>query len=274
MVVGDSISHGREGDWTWRYRIWEWFRDQELLVQFVGPYKGTNHIPPYPPRLITEDPPAWPPLRTDGGYAAGVDPLFLANSDHFAGSGRQVYQVKDLIAEQVAAHQPDICLVELGFNDLGWRVSGPRALLADMKHLIHEARSAKPDLKFAVANVPHRTDLPGQEDLPGKTDFYNHLLAAAIPTWSTPLSPIAFVRFCENYSSYDGLHPNALGEYQLAQSFSRTLHTSFSSAATPSSPTPQNPSPRAPLPAPENFTALSSPRGATHLVTGLRRFWV
>ena len=37
MVVGDSISHGQEGDWTWRYRLWEWFRDStSTAVDFVG----------------------------------------------------------------------------------------------------------------------------------------------------------------------------------------------------------------------------------------------
>lgn len=28
MVVGDSITQGFEGDWTWRYRLWQWFKDQ------------------------------------------------------------------------------------------------------------------------------------------------------------------------------------------------------------------------------------------------------
>jgi hypothetical protein len=32
MVVGDSITQGSNGDWTWRYRIWEWFRDQDVEV--------------------------------------------------------------------------------------------------------------------------------------------------------------------------------------------------------------------------------------------------
>ncbi|KAL2133203.1 hypothetical protein VTI74DRAFT_2748 [Chaetomium olivicolor] len=274
LVVGDSISHGREGDWTWRYRIWQWFEEQRVPVRFVGPYKGTvppeEPHPPYPPRLITEDPPPWPPPRTNGGYAAGVHPDFLANSDHFALSGQQAHQAKDLVAEQVAAYQPDLCLVQLGFNDLGWRVSGPRQLLADMKHLIDEARCAKPDLQFAVADVPHRTDLPGREDLPAKTDLYNSLLAAAIPRWSTQASPVALVRFCENYScggtssaaSYDGLHPNALGEYQLAYSFSLTLASPpFSLGAAPLSIPSRDQIPARPLPTPRDFTASPSPRG-------------
>lgn len=40
MIVGDSITHGHEGDFTWRYRIWEWFRANNISVDFVGPYRG------------------------------------------------------------------------------------------------------------------------------------------------------------------------------------------------------------------------------------------
>lgn len=32
MVVGDSITQGHEGDWTWRYRLWQWFNDQGVEV--------------------------------------------------------------------------------------------------------------------------------------------------------------------------------------------------------------------------------------------------
>lgn len=203
MVVGDSISHGREGDRTWRYRIWEWLRQQGILVSFVGPYRGTvppdDPEPPRPPPLASEPSRHSPLLRTNGGYA-DVALEFLENSDHFSASGRSAYQARWLIGEQVAAYKPDICLVQLGFNDLGWRVTGPKDTLGSIKHLIDEARSVKPDLKFAVANVPHRTDLPGRSDLAVNTDIYNALLARSIPRWSLPESPIALVRLCENYS--------------------------------------------------------------------------
>jgi hypothetical protein len=42
MIVGDSISQGGEGDWTWRYRLWEWFKVQDVIVDFVGPFLGTR----------------------------------------------------------------------------------------------------------------------------------------------------------------------------------------------------------------------------------------
>lgn len=41
LIVGDSMTHGFQGDHTWRYRIWEWFRDQGIAVTLVGPYTGT-----------------------------------------------------------------------------------------------------------------------------------------------------------------------------------------------------------------------------------------
>ncbi|KAK0724340.1 SGNH hydrolase-type esterase domain-containing protein [Lasiosphaeris hirsuta] len=270
LIVGDSISHGREGDWTWRYRIWEWFHHQDVPVTFVGPYQGTvppdEPAPPSPPPLASE--PNTPGvLRTDGGYAKDVADGFLANSDHFAASGRQVLQAKDLIAEQVSALQPDFCLVQLGFNDLGWFVSGPVETLSSMRRLVEAARSAKPDLKFAIANVPHRTWLPGREDLPVNTNRYNQMLALAIPRWSTDESPVALVKFCENYScgkhtskaAYDGLHPNTLGDYQIAQAFSRTLISSFAlgrhELTIPSS------LPLRPTPTPSNLKATSAPSG-------------
>lgn len=42
MIVGDSISQGHEGDWTWRYRLWQWVNAQGVPVDFVGPYAGTR----------------------------------------------------------------------------------------------------------------------------------------------------------------------------------------------------------------------------------------
>lgn len=42
MIVGDSISQGMEGDWTWRYRLWDWLDSQSVDFEFVGPWNGTR----------------------------------------------------------------------------------------------------------------------------------------------------------------------------------------------------------------------------------------
>src|SRR3954471_3326851 len=107
MVVGDSMSHGAEGDWTWRYRLWEWFRSEGIAVDFVGPYTGTQDAavaaPPAPPPLQDAEPAPPSPPRTSGAYAAGAEEF---DSDHFAVWGRQAAQDKVLIRDQVARYQP------------------------------------------------------------------------------------------------------------------------------------------------------------------------
>lgn len=268
MVVGDSISHGREGDWTWRYRLWEWLTSQGVEFEFVGPYTGTADAerPAPPPRPAVEgEAPNEPGQRITGGYAEGVDQKF--DGKHFSMWGLQAHQVRTTIENAIHNYQPDFLLLELGFNDIGWGVSGPEGTLGSIETIVANARSAKPDLKFAIANMPQRTFV--REDLPISTEQYNCMLKAAIPTWSTPTSPIALVQFCENYSSgpkgapgaYDGLHPNSLGEYEIAQAFSETLNRFYGVGSVPL----RLPKaiPLRPTPVPSNVSAHTSPGGVT-----------
>jgi lysophospholipase L1-like esterase len=54
----------------------------------------------------------------------------------------------------VAQYQPDYLLVELGFNDVGWFISDAVGTLQSMSTFISNARAAKPDIAFAIANIP------------------------------------------------------------------------------------------------------------------------
>ncbi|MFJ3793120.1 fibronectin type III domain-containing protein [Kitasatospora sp. NPDC090091] len=240
LVVGDSMTQGMEGDWTWRYRLWEWFRDQHVAVDFVGPYRGTKQPdaptgPPGPPPLqgeTVDNPSAATPPVT-GAYAQGVPAGF--DSDHFAVWGRQAAQDKELIGPVVAQYQPDLVLFGIGFNDMGWLVSDAPGTLDSVKTMVDRARAAKPDLRFAVANVPMRPLIDGRQDLIVKTRQYNIMLANAIPSWSTSVSPVKLVDWEGAYScdtntcpaGYDNLHPNALGEFQIASAYERTLHDDY-----------------------------------------------
>lgn len=236
MIVGDSISQGGEGDHTFRYRLWQWLRDENINIRFVGPSTGTYEpndaltLKPASDHGELETP---PPERLNGGYAKDVDPKF--DKEHFSLAGCEAIHIKDNIAPMIAKYKPDYVLVELGFNDLGWYASGPEGLLQNMKTLIDNTRGAKSNVKFAIANVPHRTQVGGRQDLINNTDIYNDLLAEAVPEWDTEESPIELVRFRENYrceidgcpAGWDGLHPNELGEYTLAQAFSIALHDRY-----------------------------------------------
>ncbi|KAG7132111.1 NLP effector protein 10 like [Verticillium longisporum] len=232
MIVGDSITQGFEGDYTWRFRLAEWFKSENITPNFVGPWTGThtNAEPsdPKPPRLIGSGPVPPDAPRTGGAYANGVS----FKSNHWALWGRQAAQVKNEIRGQVSTHSPDWLLVMLGFNDLGWWVSGPDGTLASVKAIVDEARAAKSNVRILIANVIHRTFIEGRDDLVTNTNIYNDLLKNAIPGWSTSSSPVKLVDVNSVYScaprgdcsaAYDGLHPGPKGEYQIAHAFSKTL---------------------------------------------------
>jgi lysophospholipase L1-like esterase len=270
MIVGDSISQGREGDFTWRYRIWEWFQSQGVAVDFVGPYSGMvqpdKAAPPSPPALYGEPQPTGA-TKVSGGYAKEVS-LDFPKSD-FAVWGRAAAVDKGLIKEVMAAHPVDLMLLLLGFNDMGWFYSDSMGTLDSIHTLINNARAANPTIKFAVANVPQRSFISGREDLSISTNIYNSLLCNTIPKWSITASPIHVVKLEENYNCQpsscpvgsNGLHPNVMGEYQIARAFSHTLVKDFKIRSSilniPSDVTAR------PLPVPSNFKVFMSPGGVT-----------
>ncbi|KAK2038592.1 hypothetical protein LZ31DRAFT_559458 [Colletotrichum somersetense] len=187
MIVGDSMSQGREGDFTWRYRLWQWMTEERVNFQFVGPYKGTKTPevprPPQPPAPETE------PWNLDGkvpidlgGYAAGVK----FESFHFSVWGRQATQCKDLVRDQVERFRPDYMLVMLGFNDMGWGVADAEGTIAAMEQLINRTRAANPAVKLAVADVPQPTPAKGTEKLAPMIDRYNLLLRTSVKNWGGP----------------------------------------------------------------------------------------
>ncbi|KFZ00367.1 hypothetical protein V500_01070 [Pseudogymnoascus sp. VKM F-4518 (FW-2643)] len=284
MIVGDSISQGMEGDWTWRYRLWEWLDSQGEDFEFVGPWTGTRQppdpAPPPKPRMDGDPLPVEPPM-VSGGYASGVDSRF--EKPHFALWGRQAAQVKGEIQKIVADYQPTHLLVLLAFNDLGWFVTGPDGTLASIKSIVDNARAANPNINIILGDVVQRRAISIRADLPKITDQYNALLRDAVPKWNTEASPIAMayirdVYGCETQacpSGHDGLHPNAYGEYQIARGFSLALFYGFgigtSTLSIPASvPGRQNP-------VPTNLVASASPYGITvtwDKVYGARKYGV
>lgn len=188
-------------------------------VSFIGPFRGTHAFPtpeesvPEPPYLPGEEAPN--PSTASGRYASGVSEGFV-ESGHASWWGRQASETKNTIRQWVRDHQPDYLLLLLGFNDLGWFVSGPEALHYDIKQIIDRARDSKPNVKILVGNVVHRTFLNGRQDLVDSTNRYNIMLHDSMQDWTTDESPVVLVDLntaydCEPHSgcgdAYDGLHP-------------------------------------------------------------------
>ncbi|SKB09343.1 SGNH/GDSL hydrolase family protein [Aeromicrobium choanae] len=209
MVVGDSISQGLEGDYTWRYRLAESLSSRGQAADFVGPWSGT---------LVTNQ-----TKSHNGAYRPGIS----FDSANLAQWGWQVHQAKDVIGENVATYAPDYLLIELGFNDIAWGVNGPAGVLQDLEWLIYNAREKNPYVKILVANVPQRTALSNLPELPGLISDYNARLRARVPALNNAISPVTFVDIDGPLDaathSYDGLHPNVRGEFVIAKAFADAL---------------------------------------------------
>nr|WP_191910155.1 GDSL-type esterase/lipase family protein [Microbispora cellulosiformans] len=214
MVVGDSLSHGSDGDYTWRYRLARHFAARGAPVRFTGPWTGTRA----PPRAHRSPPHAH--RSPVGGYRPGIG---FPGDRHYARWGRLMEEARRNIADAVAAHRPGHLLVALGFNDLAWGVSGPDRLLAHVAEFVDRARAVRPDLRFLVADVVHRTPLPSLSHLPGITEAYNARLPGLLAALSTPRSPVVPVGLAAVYDpyadTYDGLHPGLAGEFTIAKAF-------------------------------------------------------
>ncbi|RMZ80034.1 hypothetical protein DV738_g2999, partial [Chaetothyriales sp. CBS 135597] len=275
MIVGDSMTQGQEGDWTWRYRMWQWFKEHEIAVRFVGPYKGTIAPPPphapEPPPLYGASPPPPGPPDDSGGYAEDVDPEFLSNSNHFSVWGRAAATDKGLIQEVLEQYPADLILLMLGFNDLGWFYSDAHGLVESIETLITNARAANPHIKFALANVPQRSEM-GRPDLVDNTNLYNKLLPPLIEKVTSKKSPVFLVELERHYkcnpqgcpAAYDGLHPNGWGDFQIAHAFSETLVNDFKLGSRPLKVPPQHhESVTRKLAIPANFKVFPSPQGVT-----------
>ncbi|KAH6707462.1 fibronectin type III domain-containing protein [Verticillium dahliae] len=137
MIVGDSITQGFEGDYTWRFRLAEWFTSESITPNFFANESRSQY-------------------RQTSAEQVEHTPT-----------------VKNEIRSQVSTHSPDWLLVMLGFNDLGWWVGGPDDTLASVKAIVDEARAAKSNVRILIANVIHRTFIEGRNDLVTNTNIYN-----------------------------------------------------------------------------------------------------
>ena len=214
MVVGDSISHGSSGDWTWRYRLWKHLTANGVSVDFVGPSNQLNN-------MMT-------PEEGDGDNTY-ADPDF--DRDHNAQWGRPLaYEVND-IAAKVTRHDPGTLLVLLGINDVGWFAHEPARLEVDMRAFIANARSAKPDIRLVLGKLLPTRRAAEDAAFATKIADINARYATVATELSTATSPIVLADTTSGFDhaahTWDGTHPNARGELRIAAAFADRLSSSF-----------------------------------------------
>ncbi|MEU1072715.1 MULTISPECIES: GDSL-type esterase/lipase family protein [unclassified Streptomyces] len=214
MIVGDSISHGSSGDWTWRYRFWKHLHEHDVSIDLVGP-KGT--LDNIRTAEVGDD---------DATYA---EPEF--DPDHDAQWGRPYLSEKDEIEAKVREHHPDYVLVLLGINDLFWYGVEPAQFEANLREFVAGARRAEPHVTIVLGTILQCAKAVDDRDFGARLDACNDRLRAAADDLTTPTSPVVIAETAAEFvaaeHTWDGTHPNPNGEIRIAAAFADALADRF-----------------------------------------------
>ncbi|MFH8368665.1 GDSL-type esterase/lipase family protein [Streptomyces sp. NPDC018031] len=215
MFVGDSMTIGSAGDFTWRYRMWE-----HLNATFGGPYAIVG------PRSEVYDAHAGAPVSHE--YA---DPGFPQRARrHLAGWGEGWLHMAPLIEDAVRAHRADTLLISLGLIDLGF-YTGAEDTAANARRFLTAARAANPRVQAVLLPVIPNVRAESDALFAAEVDRFNELLAKTVADLDSPASPLLLVSRPEEYlihrDTYDGTHPNASGEHRIAAAFADAMHQAW-----------------------------------------------
>jgi lysophospholipase L1-like esterase len=238
LIVGDSVTQGRNGDYSWRYFAWQQLQRGGGGVDFVGPHRGTH---------LDDD--TW-----GGSYA---DPGF--DQDHAARWGQALWQSLDFpddrspaIGDLVAAYDPDVIVEALGINDLAWAELSAAQMSNQVRRFVAQARAVKADVDVVLGGVP--------QEWIGDTAAYNDALPALAAELSTDASRVvaaAVPDFVEGVDTWDFAHPSRVGEERLGASYASAIAALVPSAAGPIA------APTAPAPVPSGAPLPAQPPGTT-----------
>jgi lysophospholipase L1-like esterase len=191
LVLGDSITQGSSGDWTWRYRLWQHLAAAGVPVDFVG------H------------------RDTVGPYAQGSDQDYVDTGfdrDHAAYAGKMWTTTEGTGDEFVARHAPDVVMVMLGVNDLVFGGSSPEEIRDHARAFIRQVQVADPTVDVVLGLL---TPFAWADVRPT-----NDLLLRLPLELSTPTSQVVAARTDVGYElprdTFDDVHPSANGEMRIA----------------------------------------------------------
>ncbi|MFE6976330.1 GDSL-type esterase/lipase family protein [Streptomyces sp. NPDC057682] len=215
MCVGDSMTIGRAGDFTWRYRLW-----QHLEATFDGPYALVG------PRTALYD--AATNTAVSDAYAAPGFPD--AARRHLAGWGEGWLHMAPVIGDAVTGHRADVLLVSLGLIDLGFYTdSGQTA--ENARAFLTAAREANPHIRCVL--LPVIPNVRAENDAPFAAECarFNELLAKTVADLDAPGSPVLLASHPHGYDihrdTYDGTHPGPSGEHRLAAAYADAMHQAW-----------------------------------------------
>jgi lysophospholipase L1-like esterase len=196
MPLGDSITQGNSKHNSYRRPLWIQLHKAGYNVDFVGSTR--EHV-------------------------KGESPLSDFDSDHEGHWGWRVDRVLEKIDDWSRISQPDIVLIHLGNNDIIHGQS-PESTIEELWQLIQRLRSIHPRIKLLIAQI-----IPCGNK--ARIQQLNRLIVNLARRTNTQESPVILVDQFSGFNAavgvdtYDGCHPNEVGEKKMASRWFDSLKT-------------------------------------------------
>ncbi|MDN5893268.1 MAG: GDSL-type esterase/lipase family protein [Nocardioides sp.] len=203
MIEGDSITQGFSGDTSWRYWVSTEFRRQRVAVNFVGPHRGTSK---------------GPKNRFGGRYTHKFD------SDHAARAGSTLLSPTHLgtIGARTERYDPDVIVVQLGFNDLNKGKKTPVQVARGMNAYVSEVHRVAPGTKVVIGQI-----MPARYRSKAPRPMNYRAVNSRLARLAKRQPQVTIAKTAVGWNSLrwttDGVHPNPTGETVLAQRFTVAL---------------------------------------------------
>jgi acyl-CoA thioesterase-1 len=188
MPLGDSITESNQGLPSYRYYLWHLLVDRGYKVDFVGSRHGVgNGSPAYPD----------------------------FDMDHEGHAGWKADEILFNVESWAAAASPDIVLLHVGHNDL-CRGQSVASTIMDISDIVDVLRTVKPRIRILLAQL-----IASASSCHAGIPALNARLAALVADKDRPESPVVLVDqytgFDPSVMTYDGTHPNAMGDSHMAE---------------------------------------------------------
>ena len=201
MPLGDSITQSFTPHNSYRYYLWHLLIDKGYHVDFVGSRKGVG---------------GGPPASTD------------FDMDHEGHAGLRADEILTQVQVWATAASPEFVLLHIGTNDLSQQQS-VASTVSDIGDIIDLLRMVNPRIHILLAQLIAKTGVPSVAVLNGR-------LPALVADKQQAESPIIlvdqFTGFDPSTMTYDGTHPNDVGESRMADRWFEKLSPALNSVLT------------------------------------------
>jgi len=216
LTLGDSITQGRVGNpgettrLSYRYELWKMLIDANIDFDFVGSINVMENettpysIPDYMGNSFDRD--------HEGHWAWGTAQILSG----YDGTGDSA---PGNLSTWLAGYTPDIALIHLGTNDMWWRNQTPSQAAANLELIIDALQADNPNVKILLAELIPVSSAYGNVN--SNILALNQLIPDIATDKTTATSKVLVVDqytgFDTSTDTIDGIHPNSLGEFKIAQ---------------------------------------------------------